>query len=381
MATIRKKPSGKYELDWYDSSGDRQRVSFPTKREAEEAMREVALGLSKSVSDTQEPKPLKDALRSYTTTVSALKASHENEKDYLVRLYKFLRGQDVFFVHEVTAQHLDAFKAERLKSCKGSTVNREFNTYRHFFSTCLKWKWIPENPAREVENAAVKRNPRRVWTDQEFNAIVREAPPWAGDVFTAMRWTGAGPMEISRITWADVDFARGHVLLKRYKGTGEEFRRHIPMPPAFKEFLTTKALWAKQIRRDKPTDRVFLNSNRKPVNARPLSLIVRRIVARLGLDPGLTPYGVRHTFATELLEAGVGEDVVRRLMGHQDVRTLIQNYSHIRQSALSDAMSVRESQVSKADLVSEKPATNSDRRNSSKGKKARKTSGKRGLNK
>lgn len=328
-------------LDWRDGNGERQRVLFATRREAEEAKRDVVLGVSSKKEISHEPKALKEALRFYDGTVSKGKASHYNEKAYFARLYKFLRGQGVYFVHETKPEHLEALKTERLAIVKGSTMNREFNAYRHFFSKAVVFKWTESNPCESVQAAAAAKNPRRIWTDEEFRKIVSEVPEWASHALWIMRWTGAGPTELGRVRWADIDFQAKTILFKRYKGTGKEFRRHLKMAPEFLELMNMLKLRAKQLGGASASDPVVTNSAGRPLDPRQLAALIKRAVRTLELPDDLVAYGIRHWVATELLETGVSEDVVRRIMGHQDVRTLVDNYSHVRQKVLDDAMSAR----------------------------------------
>lgn len=51
--------------------------------------------------------------------------------------------------------------------------------------------------------------------------------------------------------------------------------------------------------------------------------IVRSVVA-----PDLTPYCLRHTFATDCARAGVPLETVRWLMGHADISTTANIYQH-----------------------------------------------------
>jgi site-specific recombinase XerD len=346
MASIRKTRTEKWELDFY-SSGVRQRITFDSRREAEEAKRQVMLGLPADHEESLKPMALKEGLRFYGDNVSKKKASHQNEKDYLTRLYKSLRAQGCTLFSDVSPDHLEVFKTERSQKCKASTINREFNTIRHVFSKAVDWKWILKNPCEAVSTLPEAKNPRRVWTQEEFSQVVAKVPPWARVVLQVMYWTGAGPMELSRVTWMDVDFGKRTILLKRIKGSGKEFRRFIHMPDGLLEFMRSLLYVAKAERRAKAKDLVFVNSKGNPIDARPLATTVRRAVRFHGLPEGTVPYGIRHTVATEQLEAGVPEDVVRRQLGHQSVRTLIENYSHVRDAAMKSAMNVREKQLEK----------------------------------
>lgn len=344
MAVIRKTRTGKYELDFY-ANGKRQRVTFQSRREAEDAKRELIFGASGSGKDPIKPMTIREAFKFYFDTESKSKSSGKNEGAYFDRLFKFFRAEGLTMVHEITTLQIDAFKANRAKSVKGVTVNREFNTYRHFFNKCVDWEAIVKSPCEKVENLPAMKNPRRVWTDEEFALVISKIPAWAADFLTGLYWLGAGPAELARLTWSEIDFDKKVVLLKRYKGSGDELRRYMPMPEEFEKFLIGKREVARRGFSLKLTDRVFVNSKRNPVDPRALSTLVKRVVDDNGLPPGTVPYGVRHKFGTELLEANVGEEKVRRLMGHKSVRTLIENYAHVRNESLKAAMEVRASQA------------------------------------
>ena len=48
-----------------------------------------------------------------------------------------------------------------------------------------------------------------------------------------------------------------------------------------------------------------------------------------GLKP-ITPHGMRHTFASNLLKDGVSDELVSRWLGHADTSMVHQTYGHLR---------------------------------------------------
>jgi integrase len=61
-----------------------------------------------------------------------------------------------------------------------------------------------------------------------------------------------------------------------------------------------------------------------------------RAVKRAGLSH-LTPHGLRHTFATEALEAGVDVVFVSKLLGHSSTSVTQAIYQHAREEPTADA--------------------------------------------
>jgi integrase len=83
-------------------------------------------------------------------------------------------------------------------------------------------------------------------------------------------------------------------------------------------------------------DLVFALEDGNPVPPKRISKACVRAVERAGL-PRLSPHGLRHTFATVALEAGVLTKVLADVLGHSSATLTADLYSHSTEPSTRDA--------------------------------------------
>lgn len=123
--------------------------------------------------------------------------------------------------------------------------------------------------------------------------------------------------EARNLRWEDVDFERGLIHLKKCKG-GKE--RVVFLHEKVKEVMMGYG-----VHRFGP---VLVSGRGGKYNLRTMEMIVSNSAAKAGIGRVVTPHGLRHSFATHLLESGADISHIQRLLGHCDIRTTL-IYAHV----------------------------------------------------
>lgn len=138
--------------------------------------------------------------------------------------------------------------------------------------------------------------------------------------------------ELVGLQVADVDWGERIV---RVRGKGRK-ERLVPIGEA--ALLAIELYWARLPERPKNVSPVFLSESkqRTPVNGGVLARRLKTYLAHAGLDPGITPHKLRHSYATHLLDAGADLRSVQELLGHAHLETT-QVYTHVTTDRLKKA--------------------------------------------
>ena len=78
------------------------------------------------------------------------------------------------------------------------------------------------------------------------------------------------------------------------------------------------------------------DAKHKPMYPRLVQLRLKKWLEVAGLDPGLTPHKLRHSYATHILDAGADLRSVQELLGHAHLVTT-QVYTHLTTDRLKRA--------------------------------------------
>jgi len=135
---------------------------------------------------------------------------------------------------------------------------------------------------------------------------------------------GLRPQEISRLTLDDIGFSKAEMNI-RYRKAGLPVTMPIPQK-------TLKAIAAYLVGGRPKNDyrELFLQCCRpyRPVSSPIVCYAIKNCMQKAGLPEEATTYWLRHTYAQQLLEAGISVFEIKEMLGHDDIEAT-NRYLHI----------------------------------------------------
>ena len=174
----------------------------------------------------------------------------------------------------------------------------------------------PRRPRLEV--------PKALHSDEQalLKAIL-EGPPPAGcrperwergaRMVRLMLYTGARLGECTGFIWRDIDLTRQRVTIRAAIAKGGS-ARVLPLHPALQAELETTPLFLRL-----PEQPLLARRDGRAFQSKSLAHFFERDLAAAGLR--IHAHQLRHTFAVELLYAGVDLVTIQRFLGHQSLET------------------------------------------------------------
>jgi site-specific recombinase XerD len=210
------------------------------------------------------------------------------------------------------ATHIQRFQWYLLQERKLAplTVEIRMSALRFFFKKMLKRRDIhfddlpfPKTP-RKLPTVLSREEVRRM-IDETTNLMHRT-------ILMVLYGTGVRRTELSLLKVTDIDSKRMVIHIRQGKGSRD---RDIPLSPKLLEALREYWRWKK------PKIYLFPSTPGKrgvegPMSDKVVWWAVREAAHRAGITRKIGPHTFRHSFATELLEAGTDLRTIQLLMGH-----------------------------------------------------------------
>lgn len=251
--------------------------------------------------------------------------------------------------------HLQRILNDRTGKSK-SDLSKLRNTMKAMFSRAYLSRLIAYSPAENLELPAAKDGTHRSITDYERDKMIDLAESHhAGLWIKTLLYCGLRPGETRALDWRHIDFDKKIIHVEQaMKATTKEIGapksasgvRDVPIPdkllvafaeerggpfePVFTQKTTGK-------RHTKESMNGLWNNFKRELDLLMGAKLYRNQIKISVVAPDLVPYCLRHTYCTDLQDAGVPINIAKYLMGHSDISMTSRIYTHTTEKAIQDA--------------------------------------------
>ncbi len=213
-----------------------------------------------------------------------------------------------------------------------ATIARKLSALRSFFRHLVKHRLTDEDPTASILTPKQSRRmPSYLSVDDMFRLLDQAADDSVlglrnQALFETLYGSGIRVSELTGLNVFDVDVSSGCL---RVAGKGGR-ERIVP--------VGQKALNRIQAYRDRlfaqcgvgmaEDGPLFLNNNKGRLTPRSVARILDALIRKCSLAVPISPHGIRHSFATHMLDAGADLRTVQELLGHKSLSTT-QKYTHV----------------------------------------------------
>ncbi|MEG6521088.1 tyrosine-type recombinase/integrase [Desulfotomaculum sp. 1211_IL3151] len=345
----------------------KKKGGFKTKKEAEQEVAKIVVGMAKGKSYVQESNiTFKDFSKIWLDTYKSTKnkkvstiITREYQLKNLMPYFEHLKMRDISGL-----EYQDMLNDLKAKEYSDNTISGIHSVGVMIFKKAKKSRVVFENP---TELAILPKTAVTVqdiekgvelpkYLEKEELALLLKAAKEKGlpqdyEVFRLLAFSGMRLGELCVLKWSDLNFEDNTIrITKTYFNPTNNMLDYKLLTPKTKTSIRTidmdksvmedlKRLKAKQSEfRIKHADSyhnegfVFVNMERNYGYPRILKIFEKRMTRLLKLaklNQKLTPHSLRHTHTSLLAEAGASLDAIMERLGHKDNATTRNIYLHV----------------------------------------------------
>ena len=233
---------------------------------------------------------------------------------------------------DITLAEVQAYLNSKLSTPRAAQIIRM--TLKQIFDAAVDNNLTLRNPAARVKLPVHKSAPKRTLTDTEARAITAaDLTPMQKLFIDFGRYAGLRRGEILALTRGDIDLKKNVIRVNKtliLKSKGESVVKHSPKTAAGFREVPLLAPIRTTLKDYKYDLYLFHDKDGRLLNKNAFRKMWKGIINALNLPQcSLTPHILRHTYATNLYYAGIDIKTAQSYLGHSDIKTTLDIYTHL----------------------------------------------------
>ncbi len=335
MASVQKRPDGRWRARWYDDTGKERAKHFDRKGDASRFIADIESARRNGT--YVDPNIAKTTLAAFyadwaprqvwaATTVTAM--------DVAVRGCTF---KDVEF-GRLRCSHVEAWVKMMSLTLAPSTIRTRVNNVRAALRAAVPDKLLASDPSEGVTLPRTRKaeHAMRIPAPETVGSVLSAADDWFRPFVALCAFAGLRLGEAAAVQFSDIDFLRRqlHVQRQVQRATGGEVRitppkygseRIVHLPD---ELMTMLAQHASLVGTHGDEQWMFLGDNGNPPHQNTIHYWWTKTLRGANVE-ATRLHDLRHFYASGLIAAGCDVATVQRALGHAKATTTLQTYTHL----------------------------------------------------
>ena len=355
---------GKYKTGWrgvisyYDSCGIKKRKSLygKTQKEVTQKMKDFKNKLNNNILEQNENITLENWFYTwlFEFRVNDLKTSSIERYEGIYRNYIKNSSLGKMKLIDLRTIHIQNYYNNLMKvHNKPASTIKSINKYlKSCLNSACKHGYILKNYSCDIiipkDHSTTATSLAYFSVDEQKLFMKSIKTHRLSALFTMALGTGLRQGELLALNWSDIDFdARTVTVSKSIRSVKKDGKytfeiqipktqnsiRTVAMPVAVIQALKNHR--KNQNLEKEKTFGTYLNNNLifatpigTPIDSRNLIRVYKNLLKKSNIEYRKF-HSLRHTYATRLFEAGVHPKTVQKLMGHADITTTLNIYTHV----------------------------------------------------
>lgn len=327
------------------------RRGFKTKKDASIALAKIKTEIDTNGFSNVQKMTFKELyelwLETYQTTVrpSTLHVTKTNIENIILPIFASID------VKKITAKLCQTYVNEWYKTYK--TASSLTENLKRILNTAKRLKIINHNPIDDIirprNTATIKTTVEKIpfYTKEELqhflSCVKQDDKPQLFIYFRLLAYTGIRKGECLALKWSDIDL-KNHLLsinktIATVKGKPVI---HDPKTKASNRVISLDADTVELLQLYRQIqakyygliifddNHLFLSSKKELLGSSAINSALQKIILKYKLPP-ITVHGFRHTHCSLLFESGASIQDVKERLGHSDIKTTMNIYTHVTQ--------------------------------------------------
>ena len=242
------------------------------------------------------------------------------------------------YIKQISADDIVSFLDEMvIKQFSTKTIKDEMSVIKMIFKFAAVKRYITDNVTQYISPPKGKpKQERLALTNDEIKLIDNNIDKEFGLLAFFLLYSGLRRGEALALSWDDIDFESSIInVSKSIEYVNNNPRVKEPKTKAGHRVVPLIDKLSTEMKKHKSNGIIF-NQDGSYMRATWFERHWQIYQSKIGLK--VTPHQLRHTFTTLLYEWNINDKDTQEILGHSDISTTRNIYTHIRQSRMSDTL-------------------------------------------